>query len=113
MSCGVHNRSSLSRIDARAWRAASSVRDNPLLPAKVFRYASVGTTSKMQRTLGEHIEYLERKIETLKRRSTELDRTEAEKREMEIDLGIAERALVHFKKAFELEQRLSRTNGVA
>lgn len=66
----------------------------------------------MQRTLREHIDYLERKIETLKRRSTELDRTEAEKREMD-DLGIAERALVHFQKAFELEQRLSRTDGIA
>ena len=61
----------------------------------------------MQRPLREHIAYLEEKIENIKRRSAEFDRTEAEKSEMQIDLGIAERALVHFQKAFELEQRLT------
>jgi hypothetical protein len=60
----------------------------------------------MQRTLQEHIAYLEQKIEALKRQLGELDRGEAEQSGLRIDLGIAEHALVHFQKAYELELRL-------
>lgn len=61
----------------------------------------------MQRTLREHITDLERKIESLKKEIHESGKSLLEKREISIDLGIAERSLVHFRKAFELEQRLS------
>ena len=59
----------------------------------------------MQRTLSEHISYLEQKIEALKKQLTETG-TPSEQNEIEIDLGIAERALVHFQRAFDFEQRL-------
>jgi hypothetical protein len=60
----------------------------------------------MQRTLSEHIKYLEGKIEALNEEMKSPGRTAAEKAEIKIDLGIAERSLVHFQKAFELERRL-------
>ena len=60
----------------------------------------------MQRTLSEHIAYLEQKIEALKKQLEEPERIASEQNEIEIDLGIAERALAHFRKAFDFEQRL-------
>ena len=48
-----------------------------------------------------------RKIETLKREIEEPHKSPPEKQERRIDLGIAERSIVHFQKAFELEQRIS------
>jgi hypothetical protein len=62
----------------------------------------------MERTLHEHIAYLEQKIEALKKELQESERSPSQQNETEIDLGIAERALVHFQKAFDFEQRLSR-----
>ena len=61
----------------------------------------------MQRTLREHITHLERKIESLKKESRQPGKSLTEQKEINIDLGIAERSLVHFRKAFELEERLS------
>jgi len=61
----------------------------------------------MQRPLREHISYLEQKIEALKLECADDRVTDPEKVNRRIDLGIAERALVHFRKAFELESRLS------
>jgi hypothetical protein len=60
----------------------------------------------MQRTLSEHITYLEQKIESLKKALEEPGKSLSQQNETEIDLGIAERALVHFQKAFDFEQRL-------
>lgn len=62
----------------------------------------------MQRTLREHIDYLEQKIETLKGHLAEPDRSFHDLEEIGIDLGIAERSLMHFRKAYELEMRVSR-----
>ncbi len=63
----------------------------------------------MQRTLAEHIAYLEERITALKHELENPARTSMEKAELRIDLGIAERSLVHFQKAFALERKLSET----
>jgi hypothetical protein len=62
----------------------------------------------MQRPLQDHIAYLEQRIEILKAQQSDAERTAGERLQSSIDLRIAERALVHFRKAFELEQRVSR-----
>lgn len=61
----------------------------------------------MQRSLREHITFLEEKIASLKTQQGDRDRTPGERNQSAVDLGIAERALVHFQKAYELEQKLS------
>lgn len=60
----------------------------------------------MQRTLSEHITYLEQKIDAFKKQLEEPGKTASQQNEIEIDLGIAERALAHFQRAFDFEQRL-------
>jgi hypothetical protein len=60
----------------------------------------------MQRSLREHIAYLEQKSEALKVVINDPDSTEEEKVDARIDLDISERALAHFRRAFDLEQRL-------
>jgi 5-bromo-4-chloroindolyl phosphate hydrolysis protein len=52
----------------------------------------------MQRPLREHITFIEQKIETLKAKLASAELSETEKRYLTTDLGIAERALAHFKK---------------
>ena len=61
----------------------------------------------MERPLREHLAYLERKIENLKAEQNNPDRTAGERYQASIDLGIAERALVCFRQAYELEQKVS------
>jgi hypothetical protein len=61
----------------------------------------------MQRPLHVHISYLEQKIDTLQRRLLDPDLTEYVAGELRADLAIAQRALASFRKAFELEQRIS------
>jgi hypothetical protein len=61
----------------------------------------------MQRTLREHIDYLEQKIEALKREIDEPGKSAHDVEQVSIDLGIAERSLAHFQKAYELELKLS------
>ncbi|HEY1647500.1 MAG TPA: hypothetical protein VGF96_05945 [Terracidiphilus sp.] len=60
----------------------------------------------MQRTLSEHITFLEQRIESLKNQLQETDKWSSQQSEIKIDLSIAERALVHFRRAFEFEQKL-------
>ena len=62
---------------------------------------------EMQRPVREHISYLEQKIEALGILATDPARTPVEQREAIIDLGIAERALVHFRRAIALEEEIS------
>ena len=61
----------------------------------------------MQRTLREHLTYLEQRIEALHKEMLEPGKSRSAKNEISIDLGIAERSLLHFQKAFELEEKLS------
>lgn len=63
----------------------------------------------MERTLREHITYLEQKIEMFKNELQDSTKSASQQNEIEIDLGIAERSLTHFQKAFDLEQRLAHT----
>jgi hypothetical protein len=65
----------------------------------------------MQRTLREHIDYLEQKIETLQSELEQAGKSPHNLNEIEIDIGIAERSLMHFRKAYELELRVSRAVG--
>jgi hypothetical protein len=63
----------------------------------------------MQRTLSEHIRYLEERIKALNKELEEPDKLPSAQSEIRVDIGIATRSLEHFRKAFELEQKLSRT----
>ena len=61
----------------------------------------------MLRPLSEHIAHLEQKIEAFKSALAAPALNDAERVDLRLDLDLAERALAHFRKAFELEQRLS------
>lgn len=61
----------------------------------------------MERTLLEQISDLERKIETLKNRLKEAGRSQEERNQAMIDLGIAERSLVYYRKAFNRGQEIT------
>lgn len=50
--------------------------------------------------------YLEQKIDSLKEELEQPARAASDQNEIEIDLGIAERALAHFQRAFDFEKRL-------
>jgi len=63
----------------------------------------------MQRTLSEHIRYLEERIQALNTELEDPDRLPSALSEIQVDIGIATRSLEHFRKAFELEEKLSRT----
>jgi hypothetical protein len=62
----------------------------------------------MERTLGEKIANLEKRIEVLKKELGDPTRSTFARNETKIDLGTAERSLEHFKKAYELERKISR-----
>jgi hypothetical protein len=61
----------------------------------------------MQRALQEHIAHLEQRIEFFKKQLAEQDRSPQEKVGLQVDLDIAERSLVYFRKAYELERKIS------
>ena len=61
----------------------------------------------MQRTLSEHIIHLEGKIKTLKDELQAQDLSPSGRCEIRALLDISEQSLEHFKKAYELEQRIS------
>ena len=61
----------------------------------------------MQRTLQEHIAFLEERIAKLEAQAVDLSRTAAERYQSSVDLATAQSALVHFRKAYELEQEVS------
>ena len=60
----------------------------------------------MQLPLHEHISYLERRVQTIKAALADADHNAAGEMDLRIELDLAERALSHFRRAFELEQRL-------
>jgi hypothetical protein len=62
----------------------------------------------MQRTLREHIDDLEQKVEALKRELDQPGKSDHDLDQISIDIGIATRSLIHFRKAYELEMKLSR-----
>ena len=64
----------------------------------------------MQRTLQEHIAFLEERIAKLEAQAVDLSRTAAERYQSSVDLATAQSALVHFRKAYELEQDISERN---
>ncbi|HEX4286116.1 MAG TPA: hypothetical protein VHZ28_13560 [Terracidiphilus sp.] len=60
----------------------------------------------MQRSLQEHIARLEEKVIVLRRKLRENDLLPYQRTEQELDLTNAEQALVLFRKAYELEQKI-------
>lgn len=61
----------------------------------------------MQRTLQEHISHLERKIESIK---AQLERSQGSaefQKGLKLNLEIAETSLALFRKAFDLENKIS------
>lgn len=62
----------------------------------------------MQRPLQEHIAFLEEKIVRLKAEANDASRSAEERYQASLDLGIAERAIVHFRQAYKLEQQVAR-----
>jgi len=62
----------------------------------------------MQQTLQQHLSNLEKKIAGIEAALNEPGRNKDEKMDLRLDLDLAERALAHFRRAFDLESRLSR-----
>jgi hypothetical protein len=61
----------------------------------------------MQRPLQEHIAILEQKIQSLSAQASDIERSAEDRYQATVDLDFAERALSHFRKAYELEQKIS------
>ncbi|MGA7885139.1 MAG: hypothetical protein WCA44_05305 [Acidobacteriaceae bacterium] len=58
----------------------------------------------MQHPLHAHVAFLQRKIQSLEAQFDEPGRTPDERRVIRADLRVAQLALVHYQKAYELEQ---------
>lgn len=61
----------------------------------------------MQRTLQDHISHLEQKIESLKAQLEESDRSPEFQKGLRLNLELAETSLVLFRKAYDLERKIS------
>lgn len=61
----------------------------------------------MQRTLQEHIAHLERKIDSLKAQLQEAQGSAEFQKGLKLNLEIAETSLTLFRKAFDLESKIS------
>ena len=61
----------------------------------------------MQRSLAEHIAFLEQKTQSLKTGIQEPGIAPAEKDWMTMEIGIAEQALTNFQRALALEKKLA------
>ena len=61
----------------------------------------------MQRTLQDHISHLERKIESLRVQLSEGQGSAEFQRGLKLNLEIAETSLALFRKAFDLEGKIS------
>jgi len=61
----------------------------------------------MQRTLQEHITHLERKIESLKEQIRDSERSAEFQKGLRLNLEIAETSLALFRKAYDLEGKIS------
>ena len=62
----------------------------------------------MERPLKDHIALLEQKIENLKARQADFNVTAADRYQAVIDLERAERALAHYREAYELEKAVEK-----
>ena len=63
--------------------------------------------AKMNRSVGEHISILEQRLAELNNRLMETARTRAERNRIESEIKAAELTLDYYRKALELEQRIS------
>jgi hypothetical protein len=61
----------------------------------------------MERTLQEHIRFLEQRILRLTEQMARPIRTEEERNRLQAEILIAEQALAYYKKAYELEQKIA------
>ena len=61
----------------------------------------------MERTLGEHITYLQNRVQSLQRQLTDSTLTEIERNRIQAEIQVAELALSHYRKAFELEREIA------
>jgi hypothetical protein len=60
----------------------------------------------MQRTLQEHVRFLEERIRALNAEMGGLIRTEQERNRLQSEILIAEQALAYYKNGYELEQEV-------
>ena len=61
----------------------------------------------MERTLGEHVTYLQNRIQSLQKQLTDTTLTEIERNRVQTEIHVAELALGYYRKAFELEREIA------
>ncbi len=66
------------------------------------------TRPNMNRSLGEHIRFLEQLVQTLSDREMQNGLSVADRNKIESQLRAAEAILQHYRKALELEEQLIR-----
>ncbi len=63
----------------------------------------------MQRTLQEHIDGLQARLETLSAGQMSCDKSQAERNAMEVEIRAIKMALAHYKSALEIEISIGTT----